>query len=324
MTDNVPVSPTDGPAKRGAAHGTDGGADRPVDPAGLGPAFPSARQMLMLEFGDRADFDDTRREWRRLFSELLGTFALVLAAAGGGLLHAKGQISLAAAVVAPGLMVMAIILFMGAVSGAHLNPAVSLAFALRGDFPWRRVPGYILIQLIGATLACLFLRWVFGNTEHLGATLPGPGYKDWQALLMEIVLTALLVSVILGTASAAQNVGAIAAVGVGGYIALAGLWAAPVSGVSMNPARSFGPALASGYWTSYWVYLVGPVVGMLIAVGFAYVLRGRGGDVISRAAGSGVLDEGAHAARAKLSQDIEHGKVVPPGIASTDTQRPGQ
>jgi len=84
-----------------------------------------------------------------------------------------------------------------------------------------------------------------------------------------------LVSVILGTASAAQNVGAIAALGVGGYIALAGLWAAPVSGVSMNPARSFGPALASGYWTSYWVYLVGPLAGMLVAVGFAYVLRGR-------------------------------------------------
>ncbi len=129
---------------------------------------------------------------------------------------------------------------------------------------------------------------------------------------------------ILGTASAAQNVGAIAALGVGGYIALAGLWAAPVSGVSMNPARSFGPAPASGYWTSYWVYLVGPVAGMLIAVGFAYVLRGRGGDVISRAAGSGVLDEGTLAAKAQLSQQIDQGKVVPPGIADTDAQRSGQ
>ena len=262
-------------------------------PAELGPAFPRTHHVLWLEFGNRQDFDDPRREWRRLFSELLGTFALVLAAAGGGLLHAKGQISLAAAVVAPGLTVTAVILFMGAVSGAHLNPAVSLAFALRGDFPWKRVPGYIIIQLVGATLACLFLRWVFGDIEHLGATLPGPGYKDWQAFLMEIALTALLVSVILGTASAAQNVGAIAALGVGGYVALAGLWAAPVSGVSMNPARSFGPALASGYWTSYWVYLAGPVIGMLIAVGCAYVLRGRGGDVTSRAAGSGDLDEWA-------------------------------
>ncbi len=301
-----------------------GATSRQVDPAELGPAFPRTHHVLWLEFGDRQDFDDPRREWRRLFSELLGTFALVLTAAGGGLLHAKGQISLAAAVVAPGLMVTAVILFMGAVSGAHLNPAVSLAFALRGDFPWKRVPGYILIQLIGATLACLFLRGVFGNVEHLGATLPGPGYKDWQALLMEIVLTALLVSVILGTASAAQNVGAIAALGVGGYIALAGLWAAPVSGVSMNPARSFGPALASGDWTGYWVYLVGPITGMLIAVGFAYALRGRGGDPISRAAGSGRLDQAAPTAKAELSQDTYQGKVVPPGIAGTDTRRPGQ
>ena len=185
----------------------------------------------------------------------------MLVAAGGGILVGKGQISLAAAVVAPGLMVMAIILFMGAISGAHLNPGVSLAFALRGDFPWRRVPGYIIIQLVGATLACLFLLAVFGNIEHLGATLPGAGYENWQALLMEIALTAGLVSVILGTASAAQNVGAIAALGVGGYIALAGLWSAPVSGTSMNPARSFGPALVSGDFSSYWVYVVGPLAG---------------------------------------------------------------
>jgi aquaporin Z len=326
MTDNVPVSGTDGPGKPRTARGADGvsGATaQQVDPASLGTVFPRTHHILTLEFGDRQDFDDPRREWRRLFSELLGTFALVLVAAGGGILHAKGQISLAAAVVAPGLMVMAIILFMGAVSGAHLNPGVSLAFALRGDFPWKRVPGYIVIQLIGATLAALFLRWVFGNVEHLGATLPGPGYKNWQALLMEIVLTTLLVSVILGTASAAQNVGAIAALGVGGYIALAGLWSAPVSGTSMNSARSFGPALVSGDWSSYWVYVVGPITGALIAVGFAFVLRGRGGDVISRAAGSGVLDQGALAAKAELSQEIDQGKVIPPGIAGTDTQPGG-
>ena len=246
--------------------------------------------LLALEFGSRAEFDDPKLAYRRLFSETLGTFLLLLAAAGGGILHAKGQISLAAAVVAPGLTVMAIILFMGAVSGAHLNPVVSLAFALRKDFPPHRLLGYIAAQLIGATLACLFLLAVFGNVEHLGATLPGPGYHNWQALLMEIALTGGLVSVILGTASAAQNVGTIGALGVGGYIALAGLWAAPVSGVSMNPARSFGPALVSGDWTSYWVYVVGPLVGALIAVGFAVILRGRGGDPLSRAAGSGKLE----------------------------------
>src|SRR4029079_18974196 len=109
--------------------------------------------------------------------------------------------------------------------------------------------------------------------------------QKWQALLMEAALTAGLVSVILGTASAAQNVGAIAALGVGGYIALAGLWAAPVSGVSMNPARSFGPALVSGDFSAYWVYVAGPVAGAVIAVGCALMLRGAGGSAISRAAG---------------------------------------
>ena len=292
----------------------------PGEGAGYGLLGLRTRHLIALEFGSKAQFDDPGREWRRLFSELLGTFALVLVAAGGGILHGQGQISLAAAVVAPGLMVMAIILFMGAISGAHLNPAVSMAFALRGDFPWKRVPGYIIIQLIGATLACLFLLAVFGNIQHLGATLPGAGYADWQALLMEIVLTALLVSVILGTASAAQNVGAIAALGVGGYIALAGLWSAPVSGTSMNPARSFGPALVSGDFSSYWVYVVGPLAGSLIAVGCAFVLRGRGGDPISLAAGSGVLDEGSLAAKQRFSQDIDRGSVAPPGIADTDPQ----
>jgi aquaporin Z len=123
----------------------------------------------------------------------------------------------------------------------------------------------------------LFLLAVFGNVQHLGATLPGPGYKDWQAFLMEIALTAGLLSVILGTASAAQNVGAIGALGVGGYIALAGLWGSPISGASMNPARTFGPDLVGTTFTGYWVYIAGPVAGAAIAVIIAFVLRGRGG-----------------------------------------------
>jgi aquaporin Z len=279
---------------------------RETAPGALGPR---TRELLALEFGSRAEFDDPSLEWRRLFSEMLGTFMLVLVAAGGGLLHGKGQISLAAAVAAPGLMVMAIILFMGAVSGAHLNPVVSLAFALRGDFPWKRLPGYVVVQLLGAALACLFLYAVFGNVDHLGATLPGPGYASWQALLMEIALTGALVSVILGTASAAQSVGAIAALGVGGYIALAGLWSAPVSGTSMNPARSFGPALVSGDFSSYWVYVLGPLAGTLIAVGSAYLLRGRGGDPTSRRAGSGALDAPAPGATQRVSQARDRGEA---------------
>ncbi|MHB8492525.1 MAG: MIP/aquaporin family protein [Solirubrobacteraceae bacterium] len=244
-----------------------------------------------LAFGSPAEFENPGLAYRRLFSELLGTFLLVLVAAGGGLLHGRGEVSLTAAVVAPGLMVLAIILFMGAISGAHLNPVVSLAFALRGDFPWRRVPWYVVAQLLGATLASLFLLGVFGDVSHLGATLPGPGYRAWQAFLMEIALTGGLVSVILGTASAAQNVGAIGALGVGGYIALAGMWAAPVSDTSMNPARSFGPALMSGEWHAYWVYVAGPLLGTAIAVGCAWILRGGGGDAVARAAASGRLEQ---------------------------------
>src|SRR6266702_184436 len=209
-----------------------------------GPLGPLARYEKNLT--DRiTNFNDPRQEWRRLFSELLGTFFLVLVAAGGGMMsHAfPGVISHSAAVVAPGLMVMAIILFMGKISGAHLNPAVSIAFALRRDFPWGRVPGYVVVQLAGATLAALFLRAVIGVSASYGANYPASGYSATAAFWMELVLTTGLVSVILGTASGAQNVGVIGAFGVGAYIALAGLWGSPISGASMNPARTFGPDL---------------------------------------------------------------------------------
>src|SRR6478672_12904616 len=161
------------------------------------------------------DFQDPSQEWRRLFSELLGTFFLVLVAAGGGVMGQAfpNTISRTAAVVAPGLMVMAIILFMGKVSGAHLNPAVSIAFALRGDFPWRRVPAYIVVQLIGATLACLLLQGVIGVSATYGSNYPAAGYSAGAAFLMEALLTMVLVSVILGTASGAQNVGLFGAFG---------------------------------------------------------------------------------------------------------------
>jgi aquaporin Z len=163
------------------------------------------------------DFNDPRQEWRRLFSELYGTFLLVVVAAGGGMMGQAfpGVISRTAAVVAPGLMVMGIILFMGKISGAHLNPAVSIAFALRGDFPWRRVPGYIVVQLIGATLACLLLQGVIGVSATYGSNYPAAGYTAGAAFLMEALLTMVLVSVILGTASGAQNVGLFGAFGVG-------------------------------------------------------------------------------------------------------------
>jgi aquaporin Z len=238
------------------------------------------------------DFDDPHQEWRRLFSEVMGTFLLLLVAAGGGMMGAKfdGVISRTAAVIAPGAMVMAMILFMGRVSGAHFNPAVSIAFALRGDFPWRRVPGYVVAQFVGATAAVLFLQTVIDVSASNGATYPATSTTHLSAFLMEVVLTFGLVSVILGTASGAQNVGVLGALGVGSYIALAGLWASPLSGASMNPIRSFAPDLVANDYTGYWVYLAGPLAGAAIAVGAAFVLRGRGGGSSGTEAAEGTLD----------------------------------
>jgi aquaporin Z len=238
------------------------------------------------------DFWDDRYAWRRLFSEVLGTFFLVLVAVGAGMVNARfgGQaVPYGARVVAPGLMVMAVIMFMGAVSGAHLNPAVSIAFALRGDFPWKRVPPYVVAQFVGAILATLLLWALLGKQGSAGLTLPGPGISTTTAMVWEIVLTTGLVSVIQGTASGAQQLGTLAAIAVGGYIALAGLWGAPVSGASMNPARSLGPALVLNDWTSWWAYLVGPAAGGLIAVGISYVLRGQGGGASGKQAAAGTL-----------------------------------
>jgi aquaporin Z len=255
--------------------------------AAVAEATHTARQLRSM-----LQFRDDRYWWRRLFSELLGTFMLVFVAAGGGIVNAKfggSNIPQFILVTAPGMMVLSIILFMGAISGAHLNPGVSLAFALRGDFPWRRVPAYIVVQFVGAILATLLLVALLGKQGNAGLTLPGTGISATTALLWEIVLTSGLVSVILGCSSGAQSVGWGAALGVGSFIALAGMIGASVSGASMNTARSLGPAIALWRFTDWWVYLIGPAAGALIAVGIAYILRGPGGDETARRAGSGAL-----------------------------------
>ncbi len=237
------------------------------------------------------DFSDPHQEWRRLISEFIGTFFLVLVAAGAPMVGARypGTVSQAAAVVAPGVMVMAIIMYMGKVSGAHLNPAVSCAFALRGDFPWRRVPAYIVVQFAGAISAALVLQLLVGNSAKLGGSYPGASTSAVAAFATEAILTFGLLSVILGTSSGAQNIGIIAAIGVGGYIALAGLWAAPLSGASMNPARTFGPNLVGGDLHNYWIYLAGPLLGAIAAVGLAFILRGFGGGLAGSVAAQGAL-----------------------------------
>jgi aquaporin Z len=238
----------------------------------LGPI----EQRIQTERKASADFFDASLEWRRLFSEGWGTFLLVVVAAGAGVVAAEshGAVTLAMAVTAPGLMVMAIIYFMGTISGAHLNPAVTLAFALRRNFPWKRVPLYLVAQLVGGIAAAAFLRVTFGTTGAIGATMPGAGASSGQALAMEVLLTAGLVNTILGTAYGARNIGTNGAIAVGGYIVLAGLWAAPISGASMNPVRSFAPDLLRGDFHTTWIYIVGPLAGALIGVIFEWILKG--------------------------------------------------
>jgi aquaporin Z len=237
----------------------------------------AAQQGRMVQKQISPDFLDPAHEWRRIFAEAWGTFLLVLVAAGGGVVAAKsgGAVTPGMQAVAPGLMVMAIIYFMGTVSGAHLNPAVTLAFAVRRNFPWHRVPAYVLAQLFGGVTAAEFLHALFGTVGLLGATLPGIGVGNGTALAMEVVLTAGLVNTILGTASGARNIGTNGAIAVGGYIVLAGLWAAPISGASMNPVRSIAPDLVRGDLHMTWIYIVGPVLGALIGVAFEWILKGK-------------------------------------------------
>ena len=212
--------------------------------------------------------------WRRLSTEAFGTFALVFVAAGGDTMAAVsgGEISIAARAVAPALIVAAMIYALGDCSGAHLNPAVSLAFTARRLFPAQWLVPYWAAQLAGATSAAAVLAILFGPDARAGVSVPHvpPG----TAVVIEGLLTLLLVTVILGTADRARVIGPNAALAVGATIAMAGLIALPISGASMNPARSFGPAIVEIDLTDLWIYTVGPVVGALLAVGLMTYLHG--------------------------------------------------
>jgi aquaporin Z len=216
-------------------------------------------------------------EWRRVIAELLGTFALVLVAAGAPSIGAKAgaTISREAAVAAPGLVVMGLVYAFGDVSGMHINPAATLGFAFRGVFPWRRVPAYVAAQLLGGVFAALLLRSLVGDAAKLGATTPGQAFSSWQAFVAELTLTTVLVSVILGTAHGSMIVGHNGALAVGGWVAAAGLFASPMSGASMNPARSIGPDVVRGDLGTVWIYIAGPIAGAALAVVISRMLHGR-------------------------------------------------
>src|SRR4051794_15463549 len=206
---------------------------------------------------ETTDFLEPSNKWPALFAESWGTFLLVLVGAGAIMVSkTTGEVSKGMEVTAPGIMVMSIIYFMGAVSGAHINPAVTIAFAFRRHFPWKKVPWYILAQLIGAVLAAAFLSSMFGNIGDAGATVPHAGIGNVKLFILETVLTTGLVNTILGTASGPGNVGKNGAIAIGGYIAVAGLWAGPLTGASMNPARTIGPDLIRGDLKTTWIYII--------------------------------------------------------------------
>jgi aquaporin Z len=224
-----------------------------------------------------SDFLNSSLEWRRLFSEMLGTFLAVTVAVGGGTVAfwSHGAVTLGMLAAAKGLIVMVIIYFMGTVSGAHLNPAVTFAFAVRKNFPWARVPGYIAAQFVGAIAGVYFIQCIFGDLLSHGATVPAIGITSTSAFLLETMLTAGLIAVILGTASGARNIGTNGAIAVGGYIALSNQWSGPITGASMNPFRSLAPDIFRGDFNTTWIYIVAPLLGALIGVVFEWILKGK-------------------------------------------------
>ena len=239
--------------------------------------------------------EDTLRQrplWIRLIIEFVGTVVLVTVAAGAGVInhYAGGDpISRTAAVIAPGAAVMAMIYAWGPLSGLHINPAVTFAFLARGVFPPAWVLPYWVAQFGGAICAALFLQVMFGDVSAGGnypITTPG---GDWRSLVMEIVLTAILVSIILNTATGARSIGHNAAIAVGSTVALLGLFASPISGASMNPARTLGPDIVAIDYTGWWVYIFGPLIGAAIAVAIVDVVRGLPNKEEREAAEGGAL-----------------------------------
>ena len=203
---------------------------------------------------------------QRYAAEAMGTFALVFAGTGAVVIDATtgGGVSHAGVALTFGLIVMAMIYAIGDVSGAHMNPAVTVAFALAGRFRARCVPGYVVSQIVGALLASALLRSMFGNVAHLGATLPAG--SAWQSFALEVVLTWLLMWVVLNVSTGPKEVGVMAGTAIGGVIALEAMFAGPICGASMNPARSLAPAVVSGHLTSLWIYLIAPVLGAAAAI----------------------------------------------------------
>ncbi len=210
---------------------------------------------------------------RRSAAELVGTYALVTAGCGAIMVdHQTGTLGHLGVALVFGLIILVMIAAVGHISGAHFNPAVTVAFALTRHFPWRDVLFYVVGQLIGAALAALTLRGLIGSDALLGATRPAG--STMQSFGLEILLTAVLMFVIISVATDTRAVGSPAAVAIGFTVALDALWGGPISGASMNPARSFGPALVAGLWQDQWIYWLAPLIGAAVGAFLYQFLRG--------------------------------------------------
>jgi aquaporin NIP len=210
--------------------------------------------------------------WRRTGAEFVGTYALVTAGCGAIMVNAQtGELGHIGVAITFGLIVLAMIAATGHISGAHFNPAVTIAFAVTRHFSWRDVLFYIGGQILGAILAALTLRLLVGDVAQLGVTQPTGSVV--QSVGIEIILTAVLMFVIISVATDTKAVGSPAALAIGFTVALDAMWGGPISGASMNPARSFGPALIACVWEHHWVYWVAPIIGAVIGASLYQLLR---------------------------------------------------
>ena len=203
---------------------------------------------------------------KNYIAEFIGTFAMIFCGTGAMTINeiTGGDVTHVGIGITWGLIVMAMIYAFGEISGAHFNPAVSIAFAYAKKFSWKEVPKYIFFQVAGAFAASLVLMWLFPKSELLGATIPT--VDVWRAFVLELILTFFLMVVIINVSTGSKEIGMMAGIAIGSVVLLEALFAGPITNASMNPARSLAPNIVSGNIEGLWLYILAPIIGALLAV----------------------------------------------------------